>query len=312
MFITVIGATFVDIKGYPDAVFLPKGRNAGRVEQVHGGVCRNIAEDLANIGLPSAFVSLVDGSGTGTDVIDRLRTKGVETRYLRRTPDGMGTWLAVFDHTGDVFAAISKRPDLSPIADLLDREGDELIRSSRSILMEADIEEEISERVLTLAQKYERPVYACVSNMSIAQRRRELIRRVDCFVCNRSEAGIFFAEEVDDLDPEQIRVFLAQQIARAGLKRMVVTLGAEGSVWAENGGESGVCHATPARVKDTTGAGDAYFAGVAGALSCGLDLKEACSVGSRLASGVLESTENVCPRFKPEEFGLSLPREGIV
>ena len=40
MGIVVIGAVFVDIKGYPLATYIPGGRNAGRVEQVHGGVCR--------------------------------------------------------------------------------------------------------------------------------------------------------------------------------------------------------------------------------------------------------------------------------
>lgn len=38
--VVVIGAIFVDIKGYPSEVYIPGGRNAGRVEQVHGGVSR--------------------------------------------------------------------------------------------------------------------------------------------------------------------------------------------------------------------------------------------------------------------------------
>ena len=46
MGIVIIGAVFVDIKGYPLSTYIPGGRNAGRVEQVHGGVCRNVAEDM--------------------------------------------------------------------------------------------------------------------------------------------------------------------------------------------------------------------------------------------------------------------------
>ena len=48
MGIVVIGAVFVDIKGYPLSTYIPGGRNAGRVEQVHGGVSRNVAEDIAS------------------------------------------------------------------------------------------------------------------------------------------------------------------------------------------------------------------------------------------------------------------------
>ena len=100
MGIVVIGAVFVDIKGYPLATYIPGGRNAGRVEQVHGGVCRNVAEDIANVELRPTFVSLVDDTGTGQDVIDKLARHKVNTRYIQRVPDGMGTWLAVFNNEG--------------------------------------------------------------------------------------------------------------------------------------------------------------------------------------------------------------------
>ena len=58
MGIVVIGAVFVDIKGYPLATYIPGGRNAGRVEQVHGGVCRNVAEDIANVELRLSLIHI--------------------------------------------------------------------------------------------------------------------------------------------------------------------------------------------------------------------------------------------------------------
>lgn len=65
MSIVVLGAVFVDIKGYPISSYIPGGRNAGRVVQVHGGVSRNIVEDIANVELRPTFVSLVDESSAG-------------------------------------------------------------------------------------------------------------------------------------------------------------------------------------------------------------------------------------------------------
>ena len=123
MGIVVIGAVFVDIKGYPLSTYIPGGRNAGRVEQVHGGVCRNVAEDIANVELRPTFVSLVDDTGSGQDVIDKLAKHKVNTKYIEKVPDGMGTWLAVFDNDGDVCAAISKRPDTTPLTGLLQEQG---------------------------------------------------------------------------------------------------------------------------------------------------------------------------------------------
>ena len=80
MGIVVIGAVFVDIKGYPLSTYIPGGRNAGRVEQVHGGVSRNVAEDIANVELRPTFVSLVDDTGIVQDVINKLKAQKVNTK----------------------------------------------------------------------------------------------------------------------------------------------------------------------------------------------------------------------------------------
>ena len=127
--IIVTGAVFVDIKGYPLSSFIPTGRNAGRTETVHGGVSRNITEDIANVELRPTYISLVDDTAQGDEVLRKLNNHKVNTKYIRRTRDGMGTWLAIFDTAGDVYASISKRPDLSPIGDILDEQG---MRSSKA------------------------------------------------------------------------------------------------------------------------------------------------------------------------------------
>ena len=84
MGIVVFGAVFVDIKGYPDNKFIPGGRNVGRVIQTHGGVSRNVAEDIANVGLRPTFVSVVDDNGTGEDVVGHLHRQHVNTDYILR------------------------------------------------------------------------------------------------------------------------------------------------------------------------------------------------------------------------------------
>ena len=143
MGIVVLGAVFVDIKGYPTSTYIPGGRNVGRVEQVPGGVSRNVVEDIANVELRPTFVSLVDDTGLGSDVVRQLKNHKVNTDYVLPTPDGMGTWLAVFDNQGDVCAAISKRPDLRPLIALLDEKGDEIFRDADSIALEIDMDKEI-------------------------------------------------------------------------------------------------------------------------------------------------------------------------
>ena len=309
MGIVVIGAVFVDIKGYPTGAFIPTGRNAGTVEQIHGGVGRNVAEDVANCELRPTFVSLVDNSGTGIDVVEKLKKHKVNTDYIVATEDGLGTWLAVFDEEGDVFASVSKRPDLRPIYDILSVHGDEIFRDADSIIIEIDIDKVIVKRVFQLAQKYNKKVFAVVSNMTIALERRDFLQSIDCFVCNVQEAGILFSDDYSGFTPDQMEKILLSKVKAARIPSMIVTMGGSGAVYATRDGESGFCPARKVAVNDTTGAGDAFCAGAAIGLTYGKNLQEACRIGSLLAASVIATSENVCPRFLPEELGLDIAVE---
>ena len=302
--IVVIGPVFVDVKGYPYDTYIPAGRNSGRVEYVHGGVSRNIVEDIANVELRPTFISLVDDNGTGEDVIAKLEKHKVNTKYMRKVPDGMGTWLAVFDNSGDVVASISKRPDFTKILAILDEYGDEIFENADSISLEIDTDKDIVKRVFELAEKHHKDIYAVISNMTIAMQRRDFIRNVKCFVCNIQEAGIFFSEDYNNKTPEEMVDIIADNIEEAGIHSMVVTMGGEGAVYAVHGGEKGVCPALSVVVRDTTGAGDSFFAGVCLGCTYGRSLGEACRIGTRLAATVIQTVENVCPRFQPSEFDL--------
>ena len=306
MSIVVFGSVLIDIKGNPINTYIPAGRNEGRVEQVHGGVSRNVAEDIANIELKPTFVSLVDDSAMGQEVIKKLKKHKVNTDYIRTVPGGMGTWLAVFNNDGDVVASISKRPDLSEINNILDQQGDEIFASADSIVLELDMEKETVKRIFKLAEKYNKPVYAVVSNMSIAVERRDFIKKTSCFVCNIQEAGILFTEDYMEKTPDEMAEILRHKVRLAQIPSMIVTMGGDGAVYADRDGNWGVCPAKKVTIKDTTGAGDAFFAGVCIGLTYGKSLDFACEIGSKLAASVICNLENVCPRFLPSEFDLDV------
>lgn len=305
MGIVVIGDVFIDIKGYSTSPYIPYGRNAGTIVQIHGGVGRNVVEDIANVELEPTFISLVDNDAMGEDVIQKLNRHKVNTSYMRKVENGMGTWLAVFDHEGDVVASISKRPDHSPVERILDEQGDEIFKDADSIVIEIDIDKEIVKKTFYYAEKYNKKVYAIVSNMTIAVERRDFLRRTACFVCNQQEAGILFSEDYEQMTAEELAEILPKRIRSAQIPQMVVTMGGDGAVYADREGNKGIYPALKVDVIDTTGAGDAFFSGVCIGLTYGKTLREACGIGTRLASTVICTSENICPRFMPEEFGLT-------
>ncbi len=306
MGIVVMGSVFVDIKGYPDGIYIPAGRNAGRVEQIYGGVSRNVTEDIANCELRPTFISLVDDTAIGGDVIRQLQNHKVDTRFVRQVPDGMGTWLAVFDNEGDVVASISKRPNLMPILETLEEHGNEIFSQADSIVIEVDMDKAIVKKTLALAKKYNKPVYGVVANMSIGLERRDFLKELSAFVCNIQEAGLLFCTDFSENTPEELVDMISQRVIQARIPKLVVTLGSQGAIYADMAGDKGLCPARAVEVKDTTGAGDSFCAGLTVGLTYGKSLRQACEIGTHLAASVIVTTENVCPRFLPRELGIDM------
>ena len=117
---------------------------------------------------------------------------------------------------------------------------------------------------------------------------------------------MLFLDDYGEKTPEELQVILAEKIQRAKIPAMVVTMGGKGAVYADLLGNKGFCPAKRVQVKDTTGAGDAFCAGVSAGLTYGKTLAEAVEIGTTLAASVIVSMDNVCPRFQPEELGLDV------
>jgi len=99
---------------------------------------------------------------------------------------------------------------------------------------------------------------------------------------------------------------ISKNVIAAQIPSMIVTMGGDGAVYADMHGDKGWCPARKVEVKDTTGAGDSFCAGVSIGLTYGKTLCEACEIGSMLAASVIVTTESVCPRFLPRELGLDM------
>ena len=115
---------------------------------------------------------------------------------------------------------------------------------------------------------------------------------------------MLFVDDYSGKTPLEMEEILAQKVKEAKIPSVVVTLGAQGAVFADLQGNSGYCPARNVVVKDTTGAGDAFCAGVAIGMTYGDSMTHALEIGSVLAASVITSSENVCPRFQPSELGI--------
>ena len=293
----VIGTVFVDVKGFALHKYNPTGRNVGNVEILHGGVSRNVAENLANIGSPVRFVSTFEPSGLGEEVRSHLLKCGVNLDYARSAPNSMGMWLAVLNEHGDLVGSISGQPDFSEMERIIDEQGDEIVQNCANIVLEIDTTAEISQKVFDLAQKHGKDVYVIVGNMDVILKHQEHLPKARLFILNEIEAGALFSCTLNPAEPEAVLAILRKEMQRRGIREMVVTLGEHGSVYCDAAaGESGYVDIVKAEhMVDSTGAGDSFFSATIAARMRGWSLREAAQLGAKLSSMTIQSKEATCP-----------------
>lgn len=297
--VTVIGNVFMDIKGFAVDQYHPQAKNIGHIRFVHGGVGRNVAENLAVMGLPTRLVSTVDESALGNEVVHRLRSRSVDTRYLPVYRQGMGMWLATIDEQGNLVGSISQQPDFTGLHELIEYHGHEIVEASSHVALSIDLTEPIARKTIELAKMYRKPIYGLPGNMSVVMSHPKILEGLDVFVCNHVEAGRLMERSFDALSMDGMIDALARFVESRSLRSMVVTLGELGSVYYDGiTGVKGHQPVFPVKMVDSSGAGDAFFSGIVAGLVQGIPLDQAVIIGTKIAGWIIESPENNCPDAK--------------
>lgn len=298
--VAVIGTVFVDCKGFSNQSFDPAGRNLGQVKFFHGGVGRNVAENLAGLQIPVIFASTVDRTGIGQEVVTRLQKAKVDVNYMSFSEAcGMGFWLALLDNTGDLAGAISQMPDLIAYQRYIQSKGQEVIEKATHIVLELDLNIDISRNVLNWAKAAKKPVYGIPGNLSVINQFPDVLSGIDCFVCNNIEAAKLMNVKLDTNNHENIINELTKFVDAHNMGSMVITLGSAGAIYYDSRTKmSGFQGIFPVDVLDTSGAGDAFFSGTVKGLVEGEPLNKSVAYGAKVASWTIQCKENNCPDLK--------------
>src|SRR4051812_23232396 len=87
---------------------VPASSNPGATAIAHGGVGRNVAENLARLGSPVRLIGVVGQDDAGSALLDQLGLLDVALRGVRRSADcATGTYTAVLDHDGGLVIGVA-------------------------------------------------------------------------------------------------------------------------------------------------------------------------------------------------------------
>lgn len=276
--VVVVGDVMDDVIARPLGPIATDTDTPSIIERRAGGSAANTACWLADAGVPVTFVGQV-----GRDDIDRqthlLGYTGLSSMLIggdRPT----GSIVVISD--GSVRTMLTSRGANLDLAG--DDVGDDLLAGSDHLYLTGhavmDGHDDAQWRDL-LDRAARAGVRRWVAPGSVAMlaafgpdRFRTLVRGVEVLLTGREEAELLAGET----DPARAAAVLA-----ANHELVVVTLGDAGAL-ARSGDRVVRVPAVPAAAVDVTGAGDAFVAGLLGALIDGDDLEPALEAASRLAA----------------------------
>ena len=259
---------------------MPPGR------EVSGGSCGNTIAAVASMGGRAAYIGRVRDDQLGKVFAHDIRAAGV-TFESRPGTDGPATARCLVFVTDDaqrtmqtyLGACVELGPDdVDP-----DMVRDASITYLEGYLWDRPEAKAACRKAADICRDAGTSLSLTLSDAFCVDRWRDEFRELV-----RNEVDILFANESEILSLYQATGFdeaLAQVRADVGLA--VLTRGAAGSVIVQGEETFGIAPVAPARVLDTTGAGDLYAAGFLHALSLGHKLPVCGQVASKAASIII-------------------------
>jgi ribokinase len=275
--VVVVGDVMTDIVASLSGPVAPGSDTPARIAQRGGGAGANVAAWLARAGAAVTLVGRVGDDAAGRDVAEALREEGVDARLATDPARPTGTCVVLVEPGGER----SMLPDAGANAGLesvplpddathLHLAGYALLHpgsrpAARAMLAAA------SARGLTVSVD---PSSAAPLARAGAAAFLEWIQGAQLLLPNRDEAAVLTGMP----DPKTAARALA-----AHAREVVIKLGAQGALWTDGSAQLRA-PAVDVQVADTTGAGDAFAAGLLAARLAGAGPADALGAGCALAA----------------------------
>jgi sugar/nucleoside kinase (ribokinase family) len=278
--IVVLGDVMLDVVARLEGAIAPGSDAPARIELLGGGSGANVAAWLASAGAEVVLVGAVGDDTRGRAARAELEAAGVEARLAVDAERATGTCIVLVAPGGertmvpDPGANAGLEPsdlpdDAFESAGHLHVAGYALLREASRVTARTAIERA---RARALSVSIDPSSAALLSSAFL-----DLAAGADLLLPNADEATALTGEA----DPERAAARLAERVPE-----VVVTLGAGGALWTD-GRELVRVPSERARVLDSTGAGDAFAAGLLAARAEGASPEEALAAGCRLAASAV-------------------------
>lgn len=286
--VTVVGGANVDLGGVSRGELIAGDSNPGTVRRSLGGVGRNIAHNMALLGLPVRLITALGEDAYAEEIASSCASLGIDMSWSLRFPgENTSTYLFISDCRGEMALAVSDMEiyrNLTPAA-LKSRPG--ALKEIRALVVDANLPEETIEWICNNANV---PVFADPVSAAKAYRFSSVLGKLRAIKPNRLEAERLSGIRIRD---EHSLNTAADRLLEAGTGQVYISLGSDG-VLAADGDRRLRLDSRSEGIVNTTGCGDAFTAGLVWGAVNGLDLAGCAAAGMSAASLAAESKDAIC------------------
>ncbi|SHF19993.1 pseudouridine kinase [Seinonella peptonophila] len=299
--VACIGTMNFDLKAYAQEELHLGTANPVHFTQATGGVGRNVAENLARLGLQSVLISCVGNDKEGLWLLEETRKSGVDISQVKILPDERtGTYTALLNLEGDLFISLANLDICEEIGIKMIDERWSHVAAADAVCLDTNLSAASLAYVIQRCHKEHLLLYVDPVSLSDAKKLPADLTGIDTIFPNRFEATLLSdGIEIQGKDGCQQA---AKQIKRRGVNNVVITLGEEGVYYSVQDEEGFLSVAQVEEVVDTTGTGDGFTAGYLYGVLHGTSVKKACQLGLSVSSLTLQSNHSVYPHLNAEQI----------
>ena len=245
---------------------------------VSGGKGANQAVAAARLGAQVAMVGCVGNDDYGVQLRDALLAEQIDCQAVSTVEDSSGVALIVVDDNSQNAIVIVAGANGAMTPAVIDR-FDAVLQAADVIICQLEIPDATVGHALKRARALGKIV---ILNPAPASRPlpADWFSAIDYLIPNESEATVLSGSPVDSLKSAESA---ASQLIAMGAGKVIITLGAQGSLFA-NGQSFEHFPAPKVKAVDTTAAGDTFVGGFAAALANGKSEAEAIRYGQIAAA----------------------------
>ncbi len=294
--VLVIGAAGLDIVGRPVERLDPGTSNPGRLRTSPGGVARNVAENLARLGLETVLLTAIGDDVEGRALLEQTAAAGVNVDACLTVPErATGAYLAVLDERGGLHLGLDDMRIVEAITPEYLEGCEALFKEACVVFVDANLPPTSLRTVVRLARRARAAIAADPTSRSLASRLARHLQHLWLMTPNEAEAEVFCPHELPHGDRERA-LSAARHLVAQGVEVAIVTMAEFGVGYATPEG-SGHIPALQTEIQDPTGAGDALTATVIFALLNDIPVDEAVRLGVSAAALTLRAPGSVHPEL---------------